>query len=304
MTRLENRRGASALLGTALLFGAGHLSDDRSYAVSNQQAPAAPHAGFAPAAGAPQTQTIITTDARGLATGDVRIPTADGALPVFFAKPEKGENFPVVLVVQEIFGLHEHIRDVARRLAKLGFFAVAPELYVRHGDPSKAGDLAQIRAIVAKVADAEVLSDLDAALAWAGAQGGDLSRAAITGFCWGGRIVWLYAAHNPKLKAGVAWYGRLVGEANDKTPRFPVDLAGELRVPVLGLYGGADDGIPLETVERLRSSLNAQGAPGEIIVYDGAPHAFFADYRPSYREQPAKDGWRRLIDWLARHGVG
>lgn len=258
--------------------------------------------GFAPAAGAPQSHTI-STDAQGLTTGDVRIATSNGALPAYFARPETNENAPVILVVQEIFGLHEHIRDVARRLAKLGLFAVAPELYFRYGDPAQAGDIAQIREIVAKVPDAEVLSDLDNVLLWAGSQGGDLSRAAITGFCWGGRIVWLYAAHNPQLKAGVAWYGRLVGETNDKTPRFPVDVAGELKVPVLGLYGGEDQGIPIETVERLRAELKAHGAPGEIVVYDGAPHAFFADYRPSYRKEPAEDGWRRLVEWLTRHGV-
>lgn len=260
-------------------------------------------AGFAPAAGSPRSSTI-TTDAQGLVTGGVEIATANGALPAYFAKPEKGANFPIILVVQEIFGVHEHIRDVARRLAKLGYFAVAPELYFRHGDPSKAGDIPQVvREIVAKVPDAEVIADLDSALAWAGTQGGDVSRAAITGFCWGGRIVWLYAAHNPKLKAGVAWYGRLVGEPTDKTPRFPVDVAGELKVPVLGLYGGADQGIPLETVEKLRAALKAHDAPGEIVVYEGAPHAFFADYRESYRQALAEDGWRRLTDWLARHGV-
>ncbi|PWB83418.1 MAG: carboxymethylenebutenolidase [Methylocystaceae bacterium] len=277
-------------------------SEVQALSQDDKSAAGAP-AGFAPAAGAPRSSTI-TTDARGLATGDVEIATANGKLPAYFAKPEKGENFPVILVVQEIFGVHEHIRDVARRLAKLGYFAIAPELYFRHGDPAKAGDIPQVlREIVAKVPGAEVLSDLDSALAFAGAQGGDVSRAAITGFCWGGRIVWLYAAHNPKLKAGIAWYGRLAGEANERTPRFPVDVAGELKVPVLGLYGGADQGIPLDTVERLRAALKAHGAPGEIVVYEGAPHAFFADYRESYRKEPAEDGWRRLVDWFARHGV-
>jgi carboxymethylenebutenolidase len=218
--------------------------------------------------------------------------------------PATGENFPIVLVIQEIFGVHEHIQDVCRQFAKLGYLAIAPELFVRQGDVSKLSNIDEIRQVVAKVPDAQVLSDLDAVVDWAvkSAQG-NASKLAITGFCWGGRIVWLYAAHNPQVKTGVAWYGRLVGDATELTPQQPIDLASTLKVPVLGLYGGKDTGIPLATVEQMRDRLKSGSSKSEIVVYPDAPHAFFADYRPSYRETAAKDGWKRLQAWFKQHGV-
>jgi carboxymethylenebutenolidase len=210
----------------------------------------------------------------------------------------------VILVVQEIFGVHEHIKDITRRLAKLGYLAVAPELYARQGDVSKLASIDEIREkVVSKVPDAQVLADLDAAVAWAGENGGDLSRLGITGFCWGGRITWLYAAHQPRLKAGVAWYGRVKGEASELNPKHPLDVAAELKAPVLGLYGGQDQGIPADTVEELRAAIQAAGGKSEIHVYPDAPHAFHADYRPSYRKAEAEDGWRRLQQWFKAHGV-
>ncbi len=211
-----------------------------------------------------------------------------------------------MLVVQEIFGVHEHIKDVCRRLAKVGYFAIAPEMYVRQGDVSKLKNIDEIRPIVAKVPDAQVMSDLDAAVAYAGASGGNIDKLGITGFCWGGRVVWLYAAHNPKLKAGVAWYGRLVGEPTELAPRNPVDVAADLKAPVLGLYGGADQGIPLDTVEAMRAACAKAGKTCEIVVFEGAPHAFHADYRPSYRAEPAKEGWARLLGVVqaARRDLG
>ncbi len=210
-------------------------------------------------------------------------------------------------MVQEVFGVHEHIKDLCRRLAKLGYFAVAPELYARQGDVSKLTDFADIRKIVSKVPDAQVMSDLDATAAWAKESGGDTSKLGITGFCWGGRIVWLYSAHNPDLKAGVAWYGRLVapaGEADELHPKQPVDLAAALKAPVLGLYGGDDQGIPQESVEKMRAAIKEAGKPAEIHVYPDTPHAFLADYRPSYRAEPAADGWKRMLAWFKANGVG
>lgn len=262
--------------------------------------------GFALAVRPIAAQTTITTDTAGLAAGEVKIPVADGAIPAYRAMPAKGGRFPAVVVVQEIFGVHEHIKDICRRLAKQGYLAVAPELYARQGDVSKISDVKEILAtVVSKVPDRQVLSDIDASFAWATKRDqGDGSRLGITGFCWGGRIVWLYAAHNPRLKAGVAWYGRLTSAVNELTPRHPLDLARELKAPVLGLYGGADPGIPLETVERMREAIKAAGGESEIVVYPDAPHAFYADYRPSFRPQPAEDGWRRMLAWFKRHGVG
>jgi carboxymethylenebutenolidase len=208
-----------------------------------------------------------------------------------------------VLVVQEIFGLHEYIKDVARRFAKLGYVAVAPDLYHRQGDVSRLPTIDAIREVVVKVPDAQVLSDLDACVAWAAQNGGDDRRFAVTGFCWGGRITWLYAAHQPKLKAGVAWYGRLVGDATALQPKYPVDVARELGAPVLGLYGGQDNGIPLEAVEKMRTALATAKSPSTIHVYPDAPHAFHADYRPSYRKADAEDGWKRLQEWFEKNGV-
>jgi len=260
-------------------------------------------AGFALAVQPVSAQTI-TTDTAGLVAGEIKIPVAGGELPGYRAMPDKGGPFPVVLVVQEIFGVHEHIRDICRRFAKLGYLAVAPELYARQGDVSKLAEIKDIIPIVSKVPDAQVMSDLDAATAWAQKSGkGNTAKLGITGFCWGGRIVWLYAAHNPKLKAGVAWYGRLVGQPNELQPKNPIDLVAELKAPVLGLYGGDDQGIPLDTVERMRQALKAANNPSEIVVYPNTPHGFHADYRPSYRPEQAKDGWKRLQDWFKKYGA-
>jgi carboxymethylenebutenolidase len=262
-------------------------------------------AGFALAVRPVSAQTI-TTDAAGLSAGELKIPVADGEIPGYRAMPSAGGPFPVVLVVQEVFGVHEHIRDICRRFAKRGYLAVAPELHARQGDVSKIPDVQEIfTRVVSKVPDAQVLSDLDAAADWAGKSGrGDLKRLGITGFCWGGRIVWLYAAHSPRLKAAVAWYGRLEGSPNDLTPQYPIDLAGKLKAPVLGLYGGADASIPIDTIERMRKALLAAGSPSQIVVYPDAPHAFHADYRPSYRKEAAEDGWKRLLEWFKKYGVG
>lgn len=246
----------------------------------------------------------LTTDTKGLVAGAVKIPVKDGEIPAYRAQPASGSNFPIILVIQEIFGVHEHIQDVVRRFAKLGYLAIAPELFVRQGDVSKLSSIDEIRLVVAKVPDAQVLSDLDATLAWAAKSSqGNANRVGIAGFCWGGRITWLYAAYNPKVKAGVAWYGRLVGESNPLTPRHPIDTASALSVSVLGLYGGKDTGIPLDSVEKMRDRLKLGRSKSEIVVYPEAPHAFFADYRPSYRETEAKDGWERLQKWFKSHGL-
>jgi len=261
-------------------------------------------AGFALAVQPVSAQTV-TTDTKGLTVGEVKIPTGDGQIPAYRAMPATGGPFPVVLVVQEIFGVHEHIKDVCRRFAKLGYFGVAPELFARQGDVSAIGDPKEIIAkVVSKVPDAQVLADLDATVGWAKASGeGNVARLGITGFCWGGRIIWLYAAHSVQLKAGVAWYGRLTGDRTELQPKYPIDVAAALKAPVLGLYGGADQGIPLRTVEEMRQTLKAAGRPSEIIVYPDAPHAFHADYRQSYRREPAEDGWKRLQQWFKKHGV-
>jgi carboxymethylenebutenolidase len=262
-------------------------------------------AGFALATH-PVAADTIATDTAGLTAGEVKIPVKDGTVPAYRAAPAKGGPFPTVLVVQEIFGVHEHIKDVCRRLAKLGYLAVAPEMYSREGDVSKMELPDIFGKVVSKVPDAQVMSDLDAAVAWAKKTGnGDTSKLAITGFCWGGRVVWLYAAHNPNLKAGVAWYGRLSagGKATELQPKYPVDLAGDLKAPVLGLYGEKDAGIPVKDVEAMRAALKKAGKPGEIVLYPDAPHAFFADYRPSYRKDAAEDGWKRLKEWFKKNGV-
>ncbi len=265
-------------------------------------------AGFALAVQPAAGQTTISTDSIGLLAGEIKVPTADGEMPAYRAQPTDGAVFPVILVVQEIFGVHEHIKDVCRRLAKLGYLAIAPELYARQGDPRQYTDLQEILGkIVAKVPDAQVMADLDACVAWAKAHGGQTDRLGITGFCWGGRITWLYSAHNAQIKAGVAWYGRLVGPSNELTPRQPLDIAGKLHAPVLGLYGAADQGIPLETVGQMQQALALAANPASkestIHVYENTPHAFHADYRPSYRKEEAADGWRRLQSWFKQHGV-
>ena len=252
----------------------------------------------------PTWSATIVTDSTGLTAGEIRIPTDDGEIPGYRAVPSEGRVFPAVLVVQEIFGVHEHIKDVCRRLAKSGYLAVAPELYARQGDVSSLSEIDQIRTIVAKVPDAQVMTDLDAAVAWIKASGnGNVKKLGVTGFCWGGRIVWLYAAHSAQVKAGVAWYGRLVGKPNELQPAHPLDMAANLKAPVLGLYGGSDQGIPLETVEQMKQALRAADSPSMIIVYPDTPHAFYADYRASYRKEAAEDGWSRLLAWFKEHGV-
>lgn len=259
--------------------------------------------GFAAAAGPVSAETVIETDTEGLEAGDSAFTATDGTeVPVYFARPADDASAPVILVIQEIFGVHEHIKDVCRRLGKAGYFAVAPELYNRQGDPSGYDDIQTLLSeVVSQVPDEQVMSDLDDCVAWAAAEGGDTERLGITGFCWGGRVTWLYAAHNPDLSAGVAWYGRLVGETSDATPQHPIDVAADLNAPVLGLYGGADSGIPVDTVEEMRSALEEAEQSFEIVVYPDAPHAFHADYRPSYREAPAQDGWERLLAWFDQH---
>jgi carboxymethylenebutenolidase len=261
--------------------------------------------GFA-AAVQPVSAQTIATDTNGLVAGEVRIPVVDGEVPAYRARPEGAGPFPVVLVVQEIFGVHEHIKDVCRRFAKEGFLAIAVELYARQGDVSKMTDFKQIVSdVVSKVPDAQVMSDLDAAVAWAGKSGeGDPARVAVTGFCWGGRIVWLYAAHSPTLKAGVAWYGRLTGATNELQPKYPLDVASQLTAPVLGLYGGRDAGIPVEDVEKMRAALRSANEPSQIVVFPDAEHGFHADYRPSYHAETAKDAWRQCLAWFRRNGVG
>ncbi|WP_017714942.1 dienelactone hydrolase family protein [Kamptonema formosum] len=248
---------------------------------------------------------VITTDDRDLVAGEVKIPVKDGEIPAYRAMPAVGGDLPVVLVVQEIFGVHAHIQDICRRFAKQGYLAIAPELFARQGDVSKLTDIQEIRQqVVSKVPDEQVMSDLDATVVWAKESGkGNTGKLGITGFCWGGRIVWLYAAHNPAVRAGVAWYGRVVDEPAPLTPKNPIDIAGELKVPVLGLYGGKDEYIPNDTVERMREALKAGSSGSEIVVYEDAPHGFYADYRPTYRKEEALDGWMRLRDWFRKYGV-
>lgn len=261
-------------------------------------------AGFALAV-QPIVAAVIKTSDRGLEAGEVKIPVLDGEIPAYRAMPAKGNNFPTILVVQEIFGVHEHIRDVCRRLAKLGYLAIAPELYARQGDVSQLKDIQEIiYNVVSLVPDYQVMSDLDATVKWAAANKGDINKLGITGFCWGGRIVWLYANHNPQVKAGVAWYGRLVGEKTDLTPTQPIDIAKVLKVPVLGLYAGKDDGIPNNTVLEMRRLLKQGKSNSDIVLYPNVPHGFHADYRPTYRQKEATDGWRRLQNWFENNGVG
>jgi carboxymethylenebutenolidase len=260
--------------------------------------------GFALAVQPVSAQTI-TTDTNGLVAGEVKIPVSGGEIPAYRAMPAAGRTFPVVLVVQEIFGVHEHIKDICRRFAKLGHVAIAPEMYSRQGDVSKLTNINEIISkVVSKVPDAQVMSDLDAAVVWAkGSSKGDTNKLAITGFCWGGRIVWLYAAHNPQLKAGVAWYGRLVGAPDELHPTHPVDVAAKLKAPVLGLYGGKDTGIPQDTIEKMRAAVKAAGGKSEIVVYPDAGHGFNADYRPGYDKSAAQDGMRRLQEWCKKYGA-
>lgn len=261
-------------------------------------------AGFAAAVLPTFAQSVITTDTEGLETSTVIVKSGEQNLPVYRAQPAGKINLPVVLVVSEIFGVHRHIADVARRFAKLGYLALAPDLFVRQGDPTGYTSIPDLlKDIIVKVPDQNVMQDLDACIDWAGVHGGDIQRVGITGFCWGGRITWLYAAHNPRLKAGVAWYGRLVQDKTALQPLTPTDIAPTLKVPVLGLYGGKDSGIPLESVERMRAALSQAKSDSEILVYPNAGHAFYADYRPSYSDADAKDGWLRCVGWLRKAGV-
>jgi carboxymethylenebutenolidase len=253
----------------------------------------------------PVSAEAIHTDATGLEAGEVKVPVPDGTIPAYRAMPDKGGPFPTVLVVQEIFGVHEHIKDLCRRLAKVGYYAIAPELYARQGNPAAISDTQElIKTIVSKVPDAEVMSDLDATVAFAKASGkADTSKLAVTGFCWGGGIVWRYAAHNPALKAAVAWYGPLDRPPTELQPKSPINLVGDLKAPVLGLYGGADSGIPVESVERIRAACQEARKTCELVIYPDAPHGFNADYRPSYRPDAAKDGWAKMLTWFKDHGA-
>ena len=265
--------------------------------------------GYAAAAAPLMAQTAIKTSGDGLLEGEVMIDVNGFKMPAYRSAPAGKTNLPVVLVISEIFGVHEYIADVTRRFAKAGYLAIAPELFVRQGDPSMYGEIAKLQAdIISKVPDAQVMGDLDATVQWAAANGGNANKVAITGFCWGGRITWLYAAHNPKLKAGVAWYGRVEGDKTPNTPQHPVDLAAALKAPVLGLYGAADTGISVASVERMKTALSQAGAQGnaaakacQFVMYPDTPHAFHADYRPSYTPGPAVDGWNRAIAWMKQH---
>lgn len=254
----------------------------------------------------PVMATTVITDTTGITTYEVNIPASDIHIPAYMAKPAREGTFPVILVVQEIFGVHEHIRDICRRLAKMGYTAIAPELFVRQGDVSNMSDIQEIISkVVSKVPDAQVMQDLDTTLNWVKERGyGDTSRTGITGFCWGGRITWLYCAHNPKVNAGVAWYGKLEGPTSTLQPQHPIDIVPLLRGNVLGLYGATDQGIPVESVERMRVALRQNGKASDIMLYPDAPHAFFADYRASYRPDIATNAWLKLQVWFASHLSG
>jgi carboxymethylenebutenolidase len=253
----------------------------------------------------PVAASAILTDAAGLEAGDVQIPVSDGQIPGYRARPAGRGNLPVVIVIQEIFGIHEWIKDICRRLAKEGYLAVAPYLYSRQGDATAFTDIKSlVEQVVSKVDDTVVLSDLDATVAWAMKNGGDGARLGVTGFCWGGRQTWLYTAHNAQVKAGVAWYGQMVRREGNTAPRHPVEVAGQLKGRVLGLYGELDKGIPLTQVDAMRAALQAAGDKGcEIAVYPGADHGFLADYRPTYNEAAARDAWGRCLNWFKAKGV-
>ena len=267
--------------------------------------------GYAASAMPIMAQTAIKTSSEGLKTGETSYEVNGFKVPAFYAAPAGKTNLPVILVIQEIFGVHEYIADTARRFAKAGYLAIAPELYARQGDPAKYAEIAKLMAeVVSKVPDEQVMADLDGAVKWAGANGGNIKKVGITGFCWGGRITWLYAAQSKNVKAGVAWYGRLVGSPSALTPKHPLELVAGLKAPVLGLYGGQDGGIPLTSVNQMKDALAEAGAKGnaaakasEFVVYPAAPHAFHADYRPSYRKEAADDGFKRALEFFKRHGV-
>ena len=266
--------------------------------------------GYAASAMPIMAQTAITTSADGLTVGETTFEVNGFKVPLYYAAPAGKKNLPVVLVIQEIFGVHEYIADTCRRFAKAGYLAIAPELFARQGDPAQYGEMSKLMSeVVSKVPDAQVMADLDGAVQWAAGHGGNPAKVAITGFCWGGRITWLYAAQG-RVKAGVAWYGRLVGAASALTPAHPLALAGQLKAPVLGLYGGEDSGIPITTVNQMKEALAEAGAKGnatakasEFVLYRTAPHAFHADYRPSYRKEAAEDGFKRALAWFKANGV-
>ncbi|WP_431105038.1 dienelactone hydrolase family protein [Roseateles noduli] len=263
--------------------------------------------GFA-AAVLPVSAQTITTDTQGLDAGPVAIPVGDFKMPAYVAQPAGKKNAHVVLVISEIFGVHEHIADVARRFAKLGYLAIAPDLFARQGDAKAYSDIATVwREVIRHVPDAQVMNDLDATIAWAKQQGGDTSKLAITGFCWGGRIVWLYSAHSKAVKAGVAWYGWVQGEKNAMTPKHPIDLVGQLNAPVLGLFAAKDYGISVSTVAAMQEAIKREGSAAakasQFVVYPDTDHAFHADYRPTYKPEAAKDSWARCQAWFKQHGV-
>ncbi len=261
-------------------------------------------AGFALAVQPVAAQTAITTSAEGLTAGEVKIPVRDGTIPAYRAMPAGADRAPLILVVHEIFGVHEWVKDVCRRLAKLGAMAVAPDLFARQGDVSKMSDIRQIMdQVVSKVPDSQVMQDLDSTLDWALKNGAHPTKLGITGFCWGGRIVWLYCSYNPEVKAGVAWYGRFVDDYNELHPVHPIDIAAELKVPVVGLYGGNDPSIPLKDIEGMRQRLQYSGSKSFIRIFPPASHAFFADYRGSYDKKSAEAGWQQMQVWFKEYGV-
>ena len=263
--------------------------------------------GYAATALPIMAQTAIKTPSDGLRAGEITFEVNGFKVPAYYAAPAGKTGLPVILVIQEILGVHEYIADTARRFARAGYLAIAPELFARQGDPTQYGEMARLMAeVVSKVPDAQVMADLDGAVQWAGANGGDAARMGITGFCWGGRITWLYAAHSTSVKAGVAWYGRLMGASSALTPKHPVEIAPILNAPVLGLYGGQDGGIPLDTVDKMKAALasgSAAAKASQFVVYPDAPHAFHADYRPSFRKEAAEDGWKRAVAWFKANGV-
>ncbi|HLY56942.1 MAG TPA: dienelactone hydrolase family protein [Stellaceae bacterium] len=251
-----------------------------------------------------KAEAAIVTDSAGLTAGEVKIPVADGEMPAYRAEPDKGGPFPVLLVIEEVFGVHEHIKDMCRRFAKQGYLAVAPELYFRLGNPAAMTDIHQVIDLVNREPDAKAFADLDATVRWAGSQKGDAAKLGITGWCRGGRMTWMYASHNPSLKAGVAWYGTLSGKSTDAMPTHPLDVAASIKVPMLGLYGGKDQGIPADEIAEMEKRLKAAGDECQFIVYPDAEHGFNADYRESYNEKDATDAFAKCLDWLRKHGVG
>ena len=285
------------------------LSDRRGFMKASAITATTLGIGFV-AASEPVMAAAIETDFTGIKAGEQMIPVGSFQMPAYVSRPEKAKgSLPIVMIASEIFGVHEYIADVTRRFAKLGYLTIAPEFFTRAGDPNTYGTIAEIQKnIVAPTGDTQVLNDLQAALVWAGKNGGNLKKVGVTGFCWGGRITWL-SATLPQVKAGVAWYGRVIGEKTEGNPRHPVDIAADLKAPVLGLYGGADTGISLESVEQMREAL-AKAAPknpaakaSRFEIYPDAPHAFHADYRATYREGPAKDGWEKCLAWFKQNGV-